>query len=74
MIPCKECLKFTICRNKEEFYCKDLAKHVFKHFSVNMPLVEDFFGRPFFEVSKINYHFIFYDPFDRHIAGFHREI
>ena len=30
MIPCKECLKFPICRSKQDVICKDLFDHLIK--------------------------------------------
>lgn len=35
MIPCKECLKFAICKGRDHIDCRDVIKHLMEYYKVD---------------------------------------
>lgn len=51
-IPCKECLKFPMCKRKLELFCVDLTEYLYPYIRPEMSAAEDYFNKKLSYISK----------------------
>ena len=72
MIPCEQCLKLAVCRNRDEVKCKDLVSYLFPKiyykeastFTHGCPEVEDLFNRRIMHVSTLTEYITFREKYE----------